>query len=125
MIRFYAAAIAAALAGCAAAPTLDTQPEAFTLILSGDVAAKDYQVALDCIMDRLDAATPMLSGGSFRQQRRANGYRIDRMAGSIVGFTIDVSTTGHVEFRESTSSALVSTVRYQEAVKSCIERFKP
>lgn len=116
--------VAALLCGCAAAPTLQTQPGEFKLAVSGNVAPGAHQAAVDCIMDGLDAASPMMANTSVRQQRRVSGYRIDRFAGAVVLLTIDVTAAGRVELHESSAAGLISTRDDHAAVTACIEKHK-
>lgn len=108
------------LCACGSAPTrLDKT--AFTLLQQGKVPPEKTQEFTDCLMDGFSTSHGSLTNISVRQQRRAEGMRVEAVTNSIILVSVDVMSTGQVEIYESYSAALVNTSGERETFKKCLE----
>jgi hypothetical protein len=113
-------AIPGFLCACGAAPTrLDKA--AFTSLQQGKVPPQKTQEFTDCLMDGFSTSHGALANISVRQQRRAEGMRVEAVTNAIILVSVDVLNTGQVEIYESSSAALVNTSGERETFKKCLE----
>ncbi len=109
------------LAGCVAAPTR-SEPDEFKSLQRGRVPATNVAAFTDCLMDGFGSAHFSLTNVSTRQQRRADGYRVETETSGILLVSADIFESGLVELFESSAAALINTVGEREAFSKCLAR---
>lgn len=116
----------AVLVGCTATPTRSTNPADFRLVFSGQVKPSFMQAMTDCVMDGFDGATMVGTQGlTVRQQRRANGYRVETMGGPIMMVSADILETGEVTMHEGTYGGILATFEKERAaIAACASKFQ-
>jgi hypothetical protein len=123
-----AAAMCLSFTGCGtgigvSSPSRTENPAAYTTVVVGQVPPSAFQATTDCVMDGIDTNRLWLDG-TARQQRRAEGYRIEELFTQGVMTSVDVGESGEVKYSEWTSAtSLVSTKKQLAAVRKCVERF--
>jgi len=71
-------------------------------------------------MDGFDRAHLTLTSVHTRQQRRANGYRIETMVNATALVSVDISDDGRVEMLESTAALMIDTSDERRAFTECV-----
>lgn len=85
---------------------------------------KSTQAFADCLLDGFDKAHSMFSNNTSRQQRRADSYRVDSLAGGrILIVSADIFDDGRVLLHESTSAALINTTGERDAFQKCLSQY--
>jgi hypothetical protein len=111
--------------GCAG-PTRSSDPAAFTLLQSGQIQSTEIAAFTDCVMDGFnDANGNIFWRTSVRQQKRADGFRVETFDESSTSLMMsaDVLNNGRVSLHESVTAALVNTSKEREAFSKCLKRF--
>ncbi len=74
-------------------------------------------------MDGFHSAQQYGSNIQVRQQRRANGLRIETLVGPSLMVSADVSNSGKTEILEGYASKFVPTTKELAAFDSCLARY--
>jgi hypothetical protein len=112
------------LSGCSVGPTRADNPDAFKVLLEGKVQPAKVSAFTDCVLDGFDKSRLLQTRISYRQQRRADSYRVEALAGGrILLISVDAFDNGRVVFNESTSAGLINTSGEREIFLRCAKKF--
>lgn len=115
------------MAGCVAPPPHTYALENARVKVEGRIAPDKLLAFSDCVMDGFDRAHFVTSSPiKPRQQRRADGYRIDAIqtGTGIALVTVDLFDSGSVRFIESPVAGAVNTSGEREAFGDCLRKFQ-
>ena len=111
------------LAGCVSAPGR-ADPDAFVILQEDRISPSNVQAFAGCLMDGFDKSHFVLTNTSSRQQRRADSYRIETLAGTKhVLVSADVFDNGLVTLNEAKGAALINTSGERDSFRLCLSKF--
>jgi hypothetical protein len=111
------------LAACAPAPTR-TDTDAFFILKEGRVGPKNAPGFADCLLDGFDKAHFFPTNVTHRQQRRADSFRVETLAGgTVLIISADVFDDGRVVLNESKVAALINTSGQRETFDKCLGQY--
>ena len=111
------------LTACVTAPSRSNR-SAFELVQEGYVSDKNTLAFSDCLIDGFDKTSFVFTTASVRQQRRAEGYRVEVITNSAILVSADIHDSGKVELFESEVTALISTEKERSVFAECLKRYK-
>jgi hypothetical protein len=113
-----------AISGCVAAPTRDSKSEAFPMYSSGTIPVKSIALFKDCVMEGFGRSHSIGLNIIPREQKRANGYRIDAIGGGSTQLvSVDILNDGSVAIYESRVAKLINTTVEHETFRKCLSEF--
>ncbi len=100
-----------------------SDPNTFKSLQEGKIPITNTQAFSDCLMDGFDVSH-VDPGTRARQQRRANGYRVDVLDNNGLLISVDIFEDGHVEFFESKAATFIPTAKERKVFEECLKQFQ-
>jgi len=111
------------LTGCMSTPNR-SDVDAFFVLKEGRVDPKTVQVFASCLLDGFDKSHLILTDITHRQQRRADSFRVESLAGgTILIVSADVFDDGRVVLNESKTAALINTTGQRKTFETCLQKY--
>lgn len=111
------------LTGCMSTPNR-SDVDAFFVLKEGRVDPKNVQVFASCLLDGFDKSHLILTDVTHRQQRRADSFRVESLAGgTILIISADVFDDGRVVLNESKSATLINTSGQRKTFENCLRKY--
>lgn len=111
------------LIGCMSTPNR-SDVDAFFVVKEGRVDPKTAQVFASCLLDGFDKSHLILTDITHRQQRRADSFRVESLAGgTILIVSADVFDDGRVVLNESKTAALINTTGQRKTFETCLQKY--
>jgi len=118
-----AALLATLLTACGTSPTTAARPDKFAKVHDGRYPIAQQAQLVDCVFDGFLAAQSLAMATHVRQTKRANGYRIDVIAGPVQYLVADVRDDGSYELIRSSYAGMVPLAKEEDASRACMLKF--
>ena len=112
------------LTACGTAPTTAARPASFHQVVEGKYRISEQPRMVDCVFDGFLGSQNMAVSTHVRQTKRANGYRIDVIAGPFQYVVADVRDDATFTVVRSDAAALVSLSKEEESSRACLRLFE-
>lgn len=120
-MRIMCAVFVVGLVGCTV-PQHRLVPAKVVTLAEGRVPPKNIPLFSDCLMDGFGDAQILFAKVGLRQQRRANGWRVETMHNALPMLTADLLDSGEVTLYEAKTAALVGSSGELKVFFDCLSK---
>lgn len=125
MLRTIAALAATALlSACISAPSTSARPEKYVQVHAGRYDPVKQPVFMDCVFDGFLTAQSVNLHTHVRQVKRANGYRVEVIAGPFQYLVAEIRDDGSYELLRGTFAVLVPLSKEEAESLACLDQFR-
>ena len=111
------------LAGCGNAPTTASRPDQFSIVSEGRYEVTRQSLMVDCVFDGFLSVQEQAMATHVRQVKRADGWRIDVIAGAFQYLVVDMRDDGTFKLIRNKAAVLVPLSKDEAAATACLNKF--